>query len=141
LADIRSKLAKRSKQNVVLRAFHAKNDSQTIASWRADLNRILLVFNVRSVFPAQPPLTVQLQTELGLNIYTTVSNIQDGVTKTSTVAENTQAMVSDIHGKLLGSQVSNVQSIPTTEYMLTVTRIKPGQHARLLIDQGSHVCI
>jgi len=126
-----------------------------IASWRTDLDRILLVFNVRSVFPAQPPLTVQLQTELGLNIYTTVtktsnvaentqamvSDIQDGVTKTSTVAENTQAMVSDIHGKLLGSQVSDVQSIPTTDYTLTVTRLKPGQHARLLIDQGSHVCI
>jgi len=141
LADIRSKVTERSKQNFALRAFHAKNDSQTIASWRTDLNRILLVFNVRSVFPAQPPLTVQLQTELGLNIYTTVSNIQDGVTKTSAVAENTQAMVSDIHGKLLGSQVSDVQTIPTTQHTLTVARLKPGQHARPLIDQGSYVCI
>jgi len=46
VADIRSKVVERSKQNGISRAFHAKNDSQMIAGWRADLNRILLVFNV-----------------------------------------------------------------------------------------------
>lgn len=48
VADIRGKITERITKNVISRAFHAKHDSQTIASWRLDLNRILLVFNVRT---------------------------------------------------------------------------------------------
>lgn len=29
--------------------FHAKNDKEMITAWNADLNRILQIFNVRSV--------------------------------------------------------------------------------------------
>ena len=32
----------------VARLFHAKNDEDTIATWKKDLDRILHIFNVRS---------------------------------------------------------------------------------------------
>ena len=97
LGDIRSRVTERSKQNAISRAFHAKNDSQTIASWRMDLNRILLVFNVRSVVFVLSALTVHSQTELGLNIYGTISDVHDGVMETHTVVTDTHTVVSDTH--------------------------------------------
>ena len=117
LADIRNKVAKRSMQNAISRAFHAKSDSQAIASWKIDLNRILLVFNVRSV--ASVPLsvlTVQSQTELGLNIYGAISNVRDGATKTHTVVVDTYAMVSEIR--------RGMQTTSATECTLTAAQTK-----------------
>ena len=111
LADIRSKITERGKQNAVSRTFHARNDSQAIASWKPDLNRILLVFNVRPVVSVWPALTVHSQTELGLGIYVTVSDVRGGVTKTHTIVSevqrdvaDTRAMVSDIRRDMLRSQ-------------------------------------
>ena len=50
LAEIQKNIVdRRGKRNAVSRAFHAKNDKETIATWRLDLNRILHVFDVRSV--------------------------------------------------------------------------------------------
>jgi hypothetical protein len=43
------KVVKNSKRNPVSRLFRAKNDEDAIAAWRQDLNRILHIFNVRSV--------------------------------------------------------------------------------------------
>ena len=85
-----------------------------------------------------PALTFHAQTELGLNIYVTVSDVLEGVTKTQTVvsevqrdvatghiiAADTHAIVSDIRRQILGSQgeaddqrqlVSDTRSIPATE--------------------------
>ena len=96
-----------------------------------DLNRILLVFNVRSVVSAWSILTVHSQTELGLNIYVAVSDVRDDVTKTHTVVADTHAVVSDIRRKMMGSQegaderrrsVSDIQTRPTTKYVLTVAQ-------------------
>ena len=50
----------RGKRNAIARLFHAKNDKETIATWRLDLNRILHVFNVRSIASVFPRLTVRL---------------------------------------------------------------------------------
>jgi len=49
VADIQRKVIKQGKRNAVTQLFHAKNDKEMIAAWRADLNRILLVFNVSSI--------------------------------------------------------------------------------------------
>jgi predicted YcjX-like family ATPase len=49
LAEIQRKIIKRGKRNALSRLFHAKIDKETIAAWKSDLNKILLVFNVRSV--------------------------------------------------------------------------------------------
>ena len=68
---------------MVSRHFHAKNDKEKIATWKSDLNRILQVFNVRSIIYVRPFLTRHPQTELALNTHATVSN--------------THILVSDIH--------------------------------------------
>ena len=49
VAEIQRRVIKQSRRNVVSRLFHAKNDKETIAAWKSDLNRILHVFNVCSV--------------------------------------------------------------------------------------------
>jgi len=49
VADIQKKIAKWVKRNPVSRRFHAKKTKETIAAWRLDLEKILQVFNVRSV--------------------------------------------------------------------------------------------
>jgi hypothetical protein len=49
VAEIQKKVMKQSERNAVSRLLHAKNDKETIASWKLELNRILQVFNVRSV--------------------------------------------------------------------------------------------
>jgi hypothetical protein len=49
LAEIQRKIIEKGKRNPVSRLLHAKNDKEMIAAWKSDLNKILLVFNVRSV--------------------------------------------------------------------------------------------
>ena len=48
VAEIQKNTIKQGKRKGVSRMFHAKNDKETIATWRSDLNRILHIFNVRS---------------------------------------------------------------------------------------------
>jgi hypothetical protein len=47
VAAIQERVIKKGKRNLLSRLAHAKNDKETLASWRSDLNRILHVFNVR----------------------------------------------------------------------------------------------
>lgn len=128
-----------------------------------DLNRILLVFNVRSVGPPRAALTFYSQTELGLNMYVTVSDVRDGVTKTHTVVSevqhdvvdtrivvaDTHAIVSDIRCKMLGSQegtedqnqwVSDTRVTSTTKYMLTVAQNQTRSANFTSMDPVSYVC-
>jgi len=49
VVEIQMKVVMQGKRNVVSRLFHAKNDRETIATWRSDLTMVLHVFNVRSV--------------------------------------------------------------------------------------------
>ena len=49
VGEIQMKVVKWGKQNVISRRLHAKDDKEKIATWRSDLNRILRVFNVRSI--------------------------------------------------------------------------------------------
>ena len=84
--------------------FHAKNDKETIATWRSDLNRILHVFNVRSVTPIRTPLTAYFQTELAINTNVAVSDIRHGVVDTHAVVSDTHLIVSDIHRTMVESR-------------------------------------
>ncbi|KAF9644519.1 hypothetical protein BDM02DRAFT_935257 [Thelephora ganbajun] len=45
VAEIRKKIVKQGKRNVLSRPFHAKSDKKSIAIWKVDLNSILHVFN------------------------------------------------------------------------------------------------
>src|SRR5258708_3197989 len=74
VAEIQKNVVKQSKRNPASRLFHAKNDKDTIAAWRLELNRILHVFNVRPPAPRLPLLTVCFQIELAINTYAVVSD-------------------------------------------------------------------
>ena len=58
VTEIRTKVTEQSKRNVVSRLLHAKNDKEKIVAWKLDLNRILHVFNVRSVTFTWLPLII-----------------------------------------------------------------------------------
>ena len=96
LAEIQRGVIKKGKQNVVSRLFHAKSDKDTIAGWKSDLNKILLVFNVSSVVVAWLPLTVRSQTELALNTHTIVSGMDHNVTMIHAIVSNIDSTVMKI---------------------------------------------
>ena len=52
VAEIQRYIIKWGKRNTISRHYHAKDDKNAIVAWRLDLNRILQVFNVRSVTSA-----------------------------------------------------------------------------------------
>ena len=88
MAEIQKKVVKQSRRNAVSRLLHARNDKETIADWKLELNRILHVFNVRPVFSVWSSLTVGSQTELAVtthvtvsDMHTIVSGIRDDVSK------------------------------------------------------------
>jgi hypothetical protein len=96
LVEIQRKITKKGKQNAVSRLFHAKSDKETIAGWKSDLNKILLVFNVRSVVVVWLLLTVRPQTELALNTHTIVSGMDHNVTKIHAIVSNIDSTVMKI---------------------------------------------
>ena len=88
MAEIQNNIIERGKRNGLSRMIHAKNDKETIATWRSDLNRILHVFNVRSVTHARPLLTINFQTELALNTRGAISDVHRDVLATKTIVSN-----------------------------------------------------
>ena len=80
MAEIHEKVVKQSERNVVSRLVHAKNDKDTVASWKLDLNRILHVFNVRPVGSVPLSLTASiLQTELAITTHMLVLDLHRNV--------------------------------------------------------------
>ena len=100
MAEIQRKVIKQGKRNAVSRLIHARNDKETVAAWKLDLNRILHVFNVCSVTFARSSLTVRFQTELAINTNVVVSDVRKGV-------YDTQAIVTDIHRTIVANQEGN----------------------------------
>ena len=49
VAEIQRKVIKYSQRNSVSRLFRARDDRDTIATWRSELDRILHIFNVCSI--------------------------------------------------------------------------------------------
>ena len=95
VGEIQTKVIKRSGRNVVSRFFHAKSDKETISGWKIELNRILRVFNVRSVAVfTWLSLTVPFQTELAMNTHTIVSDIHRNVLKIQEGADEKHQSVS-----------------------------------------------
>jgi hypothetical protein len=90
VADIQRNVVKQGKRNGISRHIHARNDKERIAAWKLDLNKILHVFNVRSVVSLWLLLTVHPQTELAINTHLTVSS--------------THILVSDIHRTIVQVQ-------------------------------------
>jgi len=121
VAEIQRNVIKQGKRNVISRHLHAKNDKDKIAAWKSDLNRILQIFNVRSIVTVWRSLTLDSQTELAINTHVTVSETHAIVTGLEHDATSTRVMVSDIHRTLVKGQESNVllvsdaRTLSTTE--------------------------
>ena len=58
VAEIQRKVVNQGGRDAASRLFHANNDKEMIATWRSDLNKILHVFNVRSIVSVWPLLTL-----------------------------------------------------------------------------------
>ena len=129
MAQIQRSADEPNKRNPISRFFNAKRDKDTIAGWRSDLDRILHVFEVRSITHFPPtPLTVHLQTELALHTHGAVSDVRQGVA-------NTHELVSDIHravvkgqeGTDIGNQgVGSHCALFVIENPLQLPRLEPG---------------
>jgi len=119
IAEIQRKTTKQGERNAVSRFFHATSDKETIAGWRLDLDRILNVFNVRSVVFVWPLLTINFQTELVLNTHVAVTNTHILVSDVHRDVLDTRAMVSDIHRGVIKIQEgsdSQRQAVGDTRY-------------------------
>jgi len=122
VGEIQERVIKQAKRNVISRHLHAQNDKEKIAAWKSDLNRILQVFNVRSIISVWLLLTRRSQTELAINTHAIVSGLAHNVT-------SAHVMVSDIHRTVVGGRegtdgtsppVSDTRTLPITEWPLTV---------------------
>jgi hypothetical protein len=122
LAKIQRGVIKKNKQNVVSRLFHAKSDKDTIAGWKSDLSKTLLVFNVSSVVVTWLPLTFHSQTELALNTHTIVSGMDHNVTMIHAIVSNIDNTVMKIQEGTDGKNlpVSIIHTLFTTGRTLTV---------------------
>ena len=76
--EIQRNVIKRGKRNSIARLFRG-DDKEAIDTWRLNFNRVLHVFNVRSVTSAWPLLTSRFQTELVMSADLTVSEARHDV--------------------------------------------------------------
>ena len=67
VAEIQRKIRTRGKQSVVSPRIHSEKDKEAMVTWRSDLDRILRVFNVRSIVFVWLLLTVYFQTKIVRN--------------------------------------------------------------------------
>ena len=76
---IQAKITEKGTRNLLSRVVQAKNDKETIATWKSDLNGILHTFNVCSVGSLLLSLTLTFQTELVVNTNAMVMEIHRNV--------------------------------------------------------------
>ena len=97
VAGIQERIIEKRGRNLVSRLANAKNDKETIATWKLDLNRILHIFNVRLIITVWPLLTAHMQTELAINTNMIVSNMHRNMLKSQEGTDDQLRLVSDIH--------------------------------------------
>ena len=110
-AEIQENIIKRGKRNPISQRYRAKDDKEAIATWRLSLNGLRQVFNVRSVTSVWPSLTIRPQTELGVNVRTTVSSTHQASVKKRTVITDVRRDVSSA-----GVSVPRVRSDTSNTY-------------------------
>ena len=76
VADVQKKIVKQGKRNAVSQLLHAKKDKDMIAACRREVNRILRIFNVRSVDAVWRLLSNSFQTELSISTHTILLDIR-----------------------------------------------------------------
>jgi hypothetical protein len=144
LAEIQRNIIKKGERNTVSRLFHANNDKGTITTWKSDLSRILLVFNVRFAVVVWLSLTLHSQTELALNTHTIISGMGYNVTKIHAIVSNIDSTVMRIQeetdGKNLPVSILRVLHLSPDERS-PLPRLESGQRSRLRMGPASDICI
>ena len=111
VAEIEKDITKQGRRNPASRIFHPKSDKKKMAAWRGELNRILQIFNVRSVTLPLASLTICLQTELAIGMNATISKTHNLVSGTQNIVYDTHNIVSSTH-----TITSNTQDIASETY-------------------------
>ena len=88
--EIQRNIIRQGKRNAISRRYRAKDDKEAVAAWRLDFDRILRVFDVRSIISVWPPLTIYFQTKLEINTRVTTSGLRYDVA-------NIRTTVPDVH--------------------------------------------
>ena len=113
--EIHGNVTEKRKRDPLSQLFHAKDDKETIGTWKLDLNRILHVFNVRSLVFARMSLIVSFQTELAVNTHVAVSDMRHDM---SGIRSDVSKIREEIGGQVRPVSASCIQSI---DMMLTLT--------------------
>ena len=142
---IRKNVTQKCERSMLSRFVNAKNDKETIATWKSDLNTLLHVFNVCPVIAARILLTVHSQTKLAITTHEIVSDVYHDVV-------DTRAMVSEIHRSVVIGQEGTDNQHRSVSDICTLfhhrmnersppPRHKQGQQPRRPIDPTSYICI
>ena len=103
---------------MISRHFHSRNDKEMIVGWRLDLNRILHVFDVRSLAFTRRLLTIHFQTELSITTHVIVSDVHQGVSNTHVIVSENQQNVANIHRTIVTGQ----EGIDERNHSVSATR-------------------
>ena len=120
VADIQRRVDEKNSRNVLSRAFLAQSDKDTIAAWKGDLNRLLHIFNVRTVGLALPLLMTSFQTELAIDTNVTVTDSHLKVADIHNEVTNIRQDVSVIKESVSNKQHSVCHTFFTYEGTLTI---------------------
>ena len=142
---IQKKITEKRERNPLSRFLNAKNDKETIVTWKSDLNTILHVFNVCSIIAAWISLTVHSQTELTITTHEIVSDVHHDVVDTRT-------MVTEIHRSVVkGQGGAENQHRSVSDVCISFRcrrnkqfrppRHKSGQRSRLPMNPTSYICV
>ena len=127
VAEIQADVVGKGERRLFSRLVHAKNDKETIAAWKLDLNRILHVFNVRLVdFTWLSPM-VSFQAELVINIHVAVSGIRHDASE----------ILEEICGRVRSVSASRIQSIDNRRVLTAYVESHPHHHRGLVLDVTS----
>ena len=97
IAEIQRHLIKRGKRNPISRRYHAKDDEESIATWRLEFNRILRVFNVCSVVSVRRLLTFCFQAKPAIVSDTVSDARQDAPNKQHPTVPDPRSNVTNAH--------------------------------------------
>ena len=103
-----------------------------ITAWRLGLDRILHVFNVRSIASIGMSPTVHFQTELAINTHVTVSDI--GVQGTTADIRNIGVDVRDVPTSVV------VSDLPNDDDVVNATSMFSYIHCNIMPSRGETKC-